>query len=329
VSGSDQTRLHPTRRELLLLGVGAFVVAAWPSSGRRSVIRRSVPVMGTVADFAVVHGDRVRAQEAINAAIAELQQVERCMTRFDPESDVGRANRAAATEATTVSLATAAVIAAALDWADASDGAFDPCLARTIEAWDVTHRSDPPPPAAYERLAGRRLYRALDVATWRGQPALRFRDPDVGLDLGGIAKGYGVDRAVAALRQHGISHAIVNVGGDLYAIGSAEDGDPWRVGVRSPDQPDRIVATLEVRDRAIATSGTYLQYFESGGHRYHHLMNPDTAAPRVCTMKSLTVSADSCMAADAAATALFGGTDADTDRVLAQLALSARIERVI
>jgi FAD:protein FMN transferase len=285
--------------------------------------------MGTVADLAVVHQDRTRANRAVNAAIAELQQVERWMTRFDGTSDVGRANRAAAADATIVSPATAAVVIAALTWADVSGGAFDPCLARTIEAWDVARRSDPPAPDTFVRLAGRRLHRALDVDTWRGQPAVRFTDPDVGLDLGGIAKGYGVDRAVAALREHGISDAIVNVGGDLYAIGSGADGDPWRVGVRAPDEPDGIVSTLEVRDRAVATSGSYLQYFESRGRRYHHLIDPDTAEPRVCAMKSLTVSAGSCMAADAAATALFGATTADTDRLLTHPAVSARVELVI
>lgn len=329
MSGSDQDRPCPTRRQLLWLGVGAFAVAAWPAIGRRSVVRRSVPVMGTMADIAVVHGDRAQAQVAINAAIAELRQVERWMTRFDVSSDVGRANRDAATEATVVSPETAMVIAAALGWADASSGAFDPCLVRAIELWDVGSRRLPPPPNAFTRLAGRQLYRALDVDTWRGQPAVRFSDPDGGLDLGGIAKGYGVDRAVDALRQRGVERAIVNVGGDLYAIGAGRDDEPWRVGVRSPEHPDRVVATLSVRDRAIATSGTYLQYFESRGRRYHHLIDPDTAAPRTCTMQSLTISADSCMAADAAATALFGVDGAVAARVLARHAPDASIEMVL
>ncbi len=285
--------------------------------------------MGTMADIAVVHGDRTRAQAAIDAAIAELQQVERWMTRFDPASDIGRANRTAAIEATAIAPATSAVIAAALGWAGASDGAFDPCLVRAIEVWDVGNRSAPPPASAFARLAGRRLYRALDVDTWRGRPAVRFSDPDVGLDLGGIAKGYGVDRAVAALRQRGIEHAIVNVGGDLYAIGSGGDDEPWRVGVRSPEHPDRIVATLAVRNQAIATSGSYLQYFESRGRRYHHLMDPDTAAPRTCAMQSLTISADSCMTADAAATALFGSGAAVAAGVLARHAPDARIEMTL
>ncbi len=322
---SDQRQAGLTRRDLLWLGVGALAVAAWPAIGRRSVVRRSVPVMGTLADIVVVHADRARAHAAITAAIVELQDVERWMTRFDPMSDVGRANRLASVEATAISPATSAVIAAALGWAGASGGAFDPCLVRAIEVWDVGHRSAPPAPDAFARLAGRRLYRALDLDTWRGQPSVRFADPDVGLDLGGIAKGYGVDRAAAALRARGIDHAIVNVGGDLYAIGADVDDEPWRVAVRSPDHPDRTVATLSVRDQAMATSGSYLQYFESRGRRYHHLLDPDTAAPRTCAMKSLTVSADTCMTADAAATALFGRDAADAARVLARHAPTATI----
>jgi thiamine biosynthesis lipoprotein len=282
--------------------------------------------MGTMADIAVVHGNRTLAQAAISAAIAELQQTERWMTRFDQHSDVGRANRLAAAEAVTVTPATAAVVARALGWAEASDGAFDPCLVRAIEVWDVGNSHEPPPDDALTRLAGRRLYRGLDASDWQGRPALRFTDPDVGLDLGGIAKGYGVDRAVEVLRRHGIEHAIVNVGGDLYAMGAGVAGEPWRVGVRSPEHPDRTVTMLPVQDRAVATSGSYLQYFESRGRRYHHLLDPTTAAPRACTMQSLTISAGSCMTADAAATALFGAPAAHADRVLARHAGDARVE---
>lgn len=328
MSGSNR-RLRPTRRDVLLVGAGVFAVAAWPLAGRRQVVRRSVPVMGTMADFAVVHGDPTRAQHAVDAAIAELRRVERHMTRFDASSDVGRANAGAALEAVVVAPDTAAVIAAALGWAEASGGGFDPCLVRAIELWDVGNRTDPPPPGAFARLAGRRLHRHVDLDRWSGQSAVRFTDPDVGLDLGGIAKGYGVDRAVDALRSRGIENAIVNVGGDLYAMGSGAGDEPWRVAVRSPDNPDRTVATIQVRDRAIATSGSYLQYFESHGRRYHHLLDPGTAAPRACAMQSLTISADTCLTADAAATALFGTDPAAAARLLTSHARGARVEMTI
>jgi len=329
VAGSDRGRLRPTRRDVLLLGVGAFAVAAWPLTRRLSTVRRSVPVMGTMADFVVAHPDRARAQAALNAALAELQQVERWMTRFDADSDIGRVNRLAAGEAVTVSPATAEVVRAALGWAEATDGEFDPCLVRVIETWDVANRKEPPPATAFTRLAGRRLYRAVDVDRLAGQPAVRLTGGDAGLDLGGIAKGYGVDRAVEALRRHGIAHAIVNVGGDLYAMGTAGDDEPWRVAVRSPERPETTVATLEVRDQAVATSGSYLQYFENRGRRYHHLIDPATASPRACAMRSLTISADSCITADAAATALFGAAPSAARRVLAAHAPDARVELAI
>jgi thiamine biosynthesis lipoprotein len=157
-----------------------------------------------------------------------------------------------------------------------------------------------------QRLAGRRLYRALDLDRWRGQPVVRFADPDVALDLGGIAKGHGVDRAVEALRARGVGQAVVNVGGDLYALGAAATGAPWRVGIRSPEDPSRLAGELEISDAAVATSGDYLQYFSHGGERYHHLLDPRTAAPRRTPVRSVTVVAGTCLAADAAATAAFG-----------------------
>jgi thiamine biosynthesis lipoprotein len=285
--------------------------------------------MGTMAEFAVVHHDRAAAQVAIDAAISELHEVDRRMTRFDPTSDVGRANRGAARDAVIVSSATAGVVAHAIGWAEASKGRFDPCLVRAIELWDVGVRKDPPSPSAFSRLAGRHLYRDLDLDTLAGQPAIRFAHRDVGLDLGGIAKGYGVDRAVAALRAHGMRDAVVNVGGDLYAMGTAEDGDAWRVGIRSPSRPARLVTTVSVRDQGVATSGSYLQYFESRGRRYHHLIDPETAAPRNCEMQSLTISAVDCITADAAGTALFGRDPAEGARLLAQHAPTATIVKVI
>jgi thiamine biosynthesis lipoprotein len=126
------------------------------------------------------------------------------------------------------------------------------------------------------------------------------------IDLGGIAKGYGVDRAVDALRQWGVRNALVNVGGDLYALGVSDDGDPWEIGIRSASDRGRITHTVRVENRAIATSGDYEQFFEHAGRRYHHLLDPVTAAPRRSPAHSVTVSADTCMTADAAGTTVFG-----------------------
>lgn len=299
--------VHPSRRQVIAVGLGAFVVAAAPFLRRRGarLVRRTVPVMGTVAELAVVHDDPVYAHAAVDAAIEALRQVEREMSRYLPTSDVGRANGLAASDAVAVSPATAAVLEAAIAWAIASDGAFDPCIGRAVELWDVEHRTAPPAAADVRRLAGRQLYRALDV-TGGSRPQVRLSDRDAAIDLGGIAKGYGVDRAADALRRWGIARGIVNVGGDLYAMGRSDDGDPWRVGIRSPRDPDGLAGTIDVEDAAIATSGDYERFFEYRGRRYHHLLDPGTAAPRVSAAHSVTIRAASCLDADAAATAVFG-----------------------
>ena len=309
--------VHPSRRQLIALGVGAFVVAAAPFLRRRGarLVRRTVPVMGTIAELGVVHDDLVVAHAAIDAGVEELRRVEWLMSRYSPTSDVGRANRLAARDAVAVSPPTVAVLEAAIAWAIASDGAFDPCIGRAVELWDVEHRTTPPPAGDVARLAGRRLYRALDL-DGSTRPRVRLTDRDAAIDLGGIAKGYGVDRAADALRRRGIARGIVNVGGDLYAIGRSEDGDPWRVGIRSPADPDALMGTIEVADAAIATSGDYERFFEYRGHRYHHLLDPETAAPRVAAAHSVTIRAATCLAADAAATTVFGVHREDAARLL-------------
>lgn len=298
----------PTRRDVVVVGLGAFLVAAVPLASRRAprLVRRSVPCMGTVAELGVVHRDEQYAQRAMDAALAELRRVEAAMTRFRDDSEVGRVNLAAGREAVSVSPETAAVVREALGWAAASEGAFDPCLGRAVALWDVGRRTAPPPAAELRRLADRSFHTSVEVGRGEGGPFVGLHDADAALDLGGIAKGFGVDRAVAILRTWGIDRGLVNVGGDLYALGSAVDHGPWRVGVRDPDSPGQLRTRLEVEDAAVATSGDYEEFFEYDGLRYHHLLDPTTAAPRRTDDGSVTVMAADCMTADAAATALFG-----------------------
>jgi len=297
-----------TRRHFVGIGVGAFVVASLPLALRRraALVRRSVPLMGTIAELQVAHRDERLAEDAIDAAIGELLWVERTMTNFRADSDIGRANLGAARDGVRVSAASTTVIAAALRWASASDGRFDPAVGAASELWDVLNRHEPPPADRVRRLAGRGFWRKVDLGTLAGASVVRFEDPDLHLDLGGIAKGYGIDRAANALRARGIEHAIVTVGGDLYALGGSPDGGPWKVGIRDPHEPRSLAATLDVSDRAVATSGDYERFFRWRGTRYHHLIDPATAAPRRSAFHSVTVLAGHCMDADAAATSVFG-----------------------
>lgn len=320
-----------SRREFIAFGLGAFVVAALPIVERRRgrVVHRTMPVMGTIATFAVVHRNEHEAHAAIDAAMDELRRVERTMTRFTTTSEIGQANLGAARGPVAVGRETALVVNEALRWADATDGAYDPALGGAVALWDVTHRHEPPPADRVARLAGRTLHRSVEVDTHRGSAVVLYRDDDTKLDLGSIAKGYGVDRAVSALRDRGVTSAIVEAGGDLYALGTAPGGDAWRVGIQDPDDDRSLIGTVDVADAGLATSGTYRQFFRYRGHRYHHLLDPLTGAPRDTPVRSLTIMADCCMHADVAATALFGMPHDRAAQILTRCAPGGSVVRSV
>lgn len=317
----------PSRREFVGLGIGAFVAAVAPPflRERRRLVRRTLPAMGTLVEVAVPSSDPGSAQRAIGAALEEVRRVERAMTRFDPGSDVGRANAAGAGRPVRVSEATARVLRAGLDWARGTDGRFDPCLGGAVAAWDVERRHEPPPPDRLRRWAGGGLWRSLELEEGTGGPRVRLHRPEASIDLGGIAKGHAVDRAVETLRRHGVRDGLVSAGGDLYALGVSEDGDAWEVGVRDPSDPSRYTRVLRLADRAVATSGDYEAGFDHGGRRYHHLLDPRTGEPHRTPAHSLTVAARSCMTADAAATAAFGAPREEATRLVREVAPEAEI----
>ena len=321
----------PSRREFISLGIGAFVVGTMPfaARGRKRLVRRTLPSMGTLGEVAVVHKDEKYAQGAIDAAFQELRRVESLLTWFRPDSEIGRANLSAFSGPQNVSSETSGVLRSALRWAEVTDGAFDPCLGRAVALWDVGNRTRPPDSEAVHRFARRGLFKSLELGESGGQDVVVFHEEDMGIDLGGIGKGYGVDRAVEVLRSWGIQNALVNVGGDLYALGVSEDGDPWKVGVRSPDDPKALATTLEMTDRAVATSGDYQQFFEHGGRRYHHLLDPTTGAPSQARLRSVTVAAESCMAADAGATTAFVASVDAAREVLPRVAPGSEVVHTV
>ena len=169
----------------------------------------------------------------------------------------------------------------------------------------------------------------VEVGATSGRQVIRFHGEGAKLDLGSIAKGFGVDQAVAALRRHGIENALVVAGGDLYALGAGPDGEPWSIGIQSPSDERELVGTLRLENRAVATSGTYRQFFRYRGHRYHHIMDPATARPRDTAMRSLTIVADRVMHADAATTALYGLGEAEIQRALTRNLPGAQLARVV
>ena len=239
-------------------------------------------------------------QRALDAVVRE-------MSPWEPLSDLSRYNRAAAGGWTRLPPMTATVLRRAIAVAEQSDGAFDPTLGALIDLWGFGPRP----------FAGRPP-EASDIAAAReagGWTRLRldgdalFQPGGLTLDLNGIAKGFGVDQAAAALDRAGVRSYLVEVGGELRGVGAKPDGQPWWVELERPPPFGRVANDAEktivaLHDLAVATSGDYRRCFDHGGRHYAHTLDPATGAPTTHPTVSVTVLAGDCMSADAWATAL-------------------------
>ncbi len=291
----------PWRRFRLLLLM--FLAIACSSACRLSPqapgeFRQSRLLMGTVVEILAFGPDQKLLEPAVAAAFAEMARIEGMMSPHLPASEVARLS--AASGPFEVSTDTAAVIARGLEVSMASGGAFDLTLGRLKALWDIEGEEPRIPTADEIRQALAGTGPGSLVLTGR---TVSKRDPALAVDLGGIAKGYAVDRAIAILAERGVQHASVNAGGDIRVLGD-RTGRPWRVGIQHPRQPGDILATLDLADEAVVTSGDYERFFERDGIRYHHLFDPRTGLPaRQC--QAVTVVAADATLADALATAVF------------------------
>jgi len=283
---------------LLLVALALLMVRRYTGDEAESV-RRSRLIMGTVVEIAAFGRPEAELDRAVDAAFAEMSRIEDLMSPRRPASDVARLSEAAGPVA--VAPETAEVIALGLEVARRSGGAFDLTLGRLKSLWGI-ETEEPRVPTPQE------IRRALE-GTGPGALQLEGRrvtkgGPGLAVDLGGIAKGYAVDRAVRVLRVAGIESASVNAGGDIQLLGTRPDGRPWRIGIQHPRDPDKILATVSLDEGAVVTSGDYERYFTAGGVRYHHLFDPHTGYPGTLS-RSVTVVAPNAALADALATAAF------------------------
>jgi thiamine biosynthesis lipoprotein len=265
--------------------------------------------MGTTWSVQFHTGTRIDLHALHDSVQACLDRVVAQMSTWEAESDIRRYNRSAGGEWFPLPDEFHHVLAAALDVAAASDGAYDPTVSPLVAAWgfgaDAGARAVPRQDelqAARARVGWHRL--SLDVGTQR-----LLQPGDVALDLSAIAKGYGVDEVAALLRRRGIPAALVEVGGELYGYGTKPDGQPWRVLVES--SPDEEADSHELEPRvllldgiAVATSGDRWHGFEQEGRRYSHTIDPRTGEPVAHAAAAVTVVAGDAMHADAWATAL-------------------------
>jgi len=250
------------------------------------------PLLGTLVEIRA-GGPESRVSDGIAAAFAAIERVQRLMSFHDAGSDVSRINAAPVGCEVAVDRETYCVLRHALDLGHRSDGAFDITIAPSLVAagfLPYPRLSGPLQTAASVTQVDSARFSDLELLPAR---AVRWRKKGW-IDLGGIAKGYAVDVAVAALRSQGMTHGLVNAGGDLRGFGER----PWPIQIRAPEQPTMLLNAGSLRDAAIATSAGYFCSARAGSTMVAPIVDP---AHRRCVLwnASISVVASRCMTADA------------------------------
>ena len=265
-------------------------------------------IMNTRLRMEIV-GRTETADADLDSIAAELEVLDKTLNRFNPESEISRISAQAGKRPVRVSNATLHLVEVCQDISVRTGGAFDATIGPLVDLWQIfpSSRVDdtswkPPEQAAIN--AARRLVGSNNIVLDHGQATVFLRKPGMSLDVGGIAKGYALDVAAARLNSLGLSNYLIELGGDIYAAGKRADGKPWKIGILNPRKPTDIIASLDVSNMSVSTSGDYESSRTYMDARYTHIFDPPSGNP-ARGLASVTILSPSATEADALSTAAF------------------------
>ncbi len=278
--------MRPTfhRSHLVLAGLlaGAALVAAAPPPAADPAGPRSVMwpgrTMGTYVHVTLVTADSAALAPVAGTALGVFTRVDSLMSNWTTTSEVARLNRECAATTATVHPEVAGVIERSLDVWRGSEGTFDITVEPLVRAWGFLG-GRPHVPADSEAAAAFARVGAGQLAFDPARRTLHFAKTGVRIDLGGIAKGHAVDAAVDSLRAHRVRDALVDLTGNMFALGRPPGQPAWRIGIRDPRDRMTHFARIALRDEGISTSGKYEQFVAANGRTYGHIMDPRTGRP--------------------------------------------------
>jgi thiamine biosynthesis lipoprotein len=274
-------------------------VSAW-APARAEWIYRDAPIMGTRCDVELWSEDRLKGETAISAVFDEMRRIDNEFSTFKPQSEVSQVNDLAAKAPMRISKELFDLIETSIDYSKLTHGTFDITYASVGYMYNYPDHIRPNE-AQIAAALPESNYRHIHLDSVA--QTVFFDHPGVRIDFGGIGKGYAVDRGIAVLQRLGISRAMVNAGGDSRIIGD-RFGKPWIIGIRDPDDRNRTILKIPLSDTAFSTSGDYERFFDEGGVRYHHILDPRTGkSPHV--VRSVTIIAPYATRSDALTKSVF------------------------
>jgi len=245
------------------------------------------------------------SQELMTELIEKISNIEKAMSKNLKDSEISQINRQAGIAPVKVSEETYFVLERAIEFAELSDGKFDPTIGPIIDLWGIgTEAAKVPDAKELSKRLSKVDYKKVQLN--KEEQTIYLELEGMALDLGGIAKGYTADALVQLLQANQVNKAMLNLGGNVFAYGEKNNGKPWKIAIQNSfDQRNNYFGYVEVVNKTVVTSGSYERYFEEEGHVYHHIFDATTGVPVQTEAVSVSVIADSSTDADALSTILF------------------------
>ncbi len=279
-------------------------LALWLSCAGEEPVTRETFVMGTRARIIIYGMGRAEAMEAAGRGLGEMHRLESIMSTWNPGSELSGINMTAGGAPRKTSPELTSLLHTAGQFSELTKGVFDVTAGPLVSLWGFQGKTRKNLPSAEE------IYQAMELVDYK-KIALDTAASTVSIpkgariDLAGIAKGYAVDRCASILRKAGARSALIDLGGNMYAIGSPPGKNGWTVGIRDPKQTREVVGYLIISGQAVATSGNYENFAEMEGEVFGHLIDPRTGRPADAGVLSVTVISPTALSADVLSTALF------------------------
>ena len=260
--------------------------------------------LGTVCSIQLfTEKPQTEVELVLQTCILRLEELERHLSANAESSTLIDINKASGVSAVNVPADIYPLFARAVFFAEKTDGAFNPAIGGVVKLWNIGFENARKPEDRDIQVAlSRTDYKDVQLAG----TAVFLKKEGMKLDLGAIAKGFAADELTRIVKQAGIMHAVIDIGGTISAVGVRPDGKRWSIGIRDPRiRQGQPIISAPIENRSISTSGSYERYFEQDGIRYHHIIDPATGYPVQSNMIAVSVFADSATDADALSTACF------------------------
>ncbi len=287
---------------MIFVSMALFVI--FVSFDRGYVHTTTDYALNTIVKVTVEAKSEKDAIKAGKDAVDEIKRIENLLSCHIPGSDIYRINDMGYSQPQRVEDETYEILSRCIGYSHLTGGAFDITVKPLCDLWDVTSDN----PKVPDRQKIEKLLKSVGIHNieLRENNMVSLLTPDTKIDLGGVAKGYCADRVKSILKEQGIENALIDLGGNIYAMGSNQKDKPWSIGIQKPFAlRGEHYYKLEISDLSLVTSGAYERYFEYDGNIYHHIIDAKNGYPAESDIKSVTVVADSSELADVLSTSIF------------------------